>query len=259
MACKMTVGTTDIHLQQTLLPAGTLPSFYQGQTVSFGVWCKTSTADMAAAQIFDTFGATQTPAHSGGGGWEWLSATHTFNASANMLDFRLRLLGAAGAGATATFDLPTVIPGPIPPQDFLPGIAKEGVLYFPFNGTVSTGIALARFISNKPFIVTNTTLNTITAPTGASLIVDVNHFDGAAYQTMHATKPTIAISGTGGGADPDGTYRYRCFKGAENTGSITDALLGVDIDQVGSTVAGSDLIVLVRVLSFESPAYALLA
>lgn len=69
-----------------------------------------------------------------------------------------------------------------------------------------------------------------TAPTGATIIADVNK-NGTTVFTTQGNRPTVAISGNGGGisATPDVT-------------SLADGdYLTVDIDQVGSTVAGSNV------------------
>lgn len=73
-----------------------------------------------------------------------------------------------------------------------------------------------------------------TAPTGAALIVDVKK-NGTTIFTTTANRPTVAISGfssptTGAGSGvPDVTN----FAAGD--------VLEVDVTQVGSTVAGSDL------------------
>jgi hypothetical protein len=73
-----------------------------------------------------------------------------------------------------------------------------------------------------------------TAPTGASLIVDVNK-NGTTIFTTQANRPTVAISGNASSdAVPDVT--------AVAAGDY----ITVDVDQIGSTVAGSDLCVILR-------------
>lgn len=73
------------------------------------------------------------------------------------------------------------------------------------------------------------------APTGAAVIVDVNK-NGTTLFTTQANRPTIAA-----GAN---------VTAAEAVPDITSLVLGdyvtVDIDQIGSTAAGSDLLVFVR-------------
>jgi hypothetical protein len=70
-----------------------------------------------------------------------------------------------------------------------------------------------------------------TAPTGAALIVDVNK-NGTTIFTAQGGRPSIAIGDTTDDSDtPDVTALAETDK------------LTVDIDQVGSTIAGADLTV----------------
>ena len=70
-----------------------------------------------------------------------------------------------------------------------------------------------------------------TAPTGAALIVDVNK-NGTTIFTTQGGRPSIAIGDTTDDSDtPDVTALAETDK------------LTVDIDQVGSTIAGADLTV----------------
>jgi len=71
-----------------------------------------------------------------------------------------------------------------------------------------------------------------TAPTGSSLIVDVNK-GGTTIYTTQANRPTISVSGYTSKTVPD-----------VSTWGVGEYLT-VDIDQVGSTVSGSDLTVTV--------------
>lgn len=73
-----------------------------------------------------------------------------------------------------------------------------------------------------------------TAPTGLALVVDVNKNGTTIYGTQ-ANRPTIAI---GGNAATGGTASVTTFAAGD--------VLTVDVDQVGSTVAGSDLVVAIR-------------
>jgi hypothetical protein len=74
----------------------------------------------------------------------------------------------------------------------------------------------------------------LTAPTGANLIVDVNK-NGTTIFTTQANRPEItAGSKTATSGAPDVTSL-----------SKNDAIT-IDVDQVGSTIAGADLSVMVR-------------
>lgn len=257
MACKITLGSTTGYLPQTIFAVGELPASYQSKEISFGCWVKTSTASLAYIQVYDGTDTTSSSAggssgtHTGGGDWEWLYGTHTFNAAADELEVRL-VVDIAGSSGNATFDLPTLIPGAVAPQDFLMCPTLEGSLVFPIEGAVSTDTIKFRFCGSRPFLVKNVTLQAQTAPTGQALIVDVNQWDSSA-QSMFTTKPQIAAGGTTGGANPDGTYQRRCFQAVIDNDTEDEAMLTVDIDQVGSSAAGSDLNIYVRTLQFQSP------
>lgn len=76
-----------------------------------------------------------------------------------------------------------------------------------------------------------------TAPTGAAVILDVNRNDVSIYPTP-ANRPTIAPGS-----------RVAAV-GQHVAASLTDGdFLSVDIDQVGSGVAGADLVLMVRLRS----------
>jgi hypothetical protein len=73
-----------------------------------------------------------------------------------------------------------------------------------------------------------------TAPTGSSIIADVNK-NGTTIFTTQANRPTIAISGNTSGAVTN-----------MNVSALSAGdYLTVDVDQVGSTVAGADLTITV--------------
>lgn len=114
------------------------------------------------------------------------------------------------------------------PSAYVPLFSRQGPL------TVLAG-------THRYYVESNATISTVraavgTAPTGTSLIVDVNKNGTTIYGTQ-ANRPTIAVSAntaTGG------------------TASVTSLAAGdyltVDIDQVGSTVAGSDLTVIITLV-----------
>lgn len=72
------------------------------------------------------------------------------------------------------------------------------------------------------------------APTGAALIVDVNKNNVTLFTTQSA-RPTVAISG---------------FLATTTAPAITTFVDGdyisIDVDQIGSTIAGSELVVVLR-------------
>ena len=68
-----------------------------------------------------------------------------------------------------------------------------------------------------------------TAPTGASIIVDINEAGSTIFSTQ-SNRPTIAASGTTANA-----------AGINDTALADNALITFDIDQVGSSAKGKGL------------------
>lgn len=105
---------------------------------------------------------------------------------------------------------------------------------FSVTGALTTQTGKSRIYLEGNYVVETIRAAVNTAPTGASLIVDVNK-NGTTIYTTQSARPTIAASG---------------FTATGNSPAITTFAAGdymtVDVDQVGSTVAGSDLTVTVR-------------
>lgn len=99
--------------------------------------------------------------------------------------------------------------------------------------TVRTGATRFRF----PWAVTilGVTAAVGTAPTGASLIMDVSK-NGTTIFTTQGNRPTIAAGANATASEPT----------PDVTSMAAGDYLTVDIDQIGSTVAGSDLSVFIR-------------
>jgi len=101
-------------------------------------------------------------------------------------------------------------------------------------GTLATGIGVSRMRIPEDGFIIDAAAVVDTAPTGASIIVDV-HKNGTTIFTTPANRPTIAVAAFDSGlAIPDVT--------AVAAGDV----LTVDIDQIGSIIAGADLTVFVR-------------
>lgn len=122
----------------------------------------------------------------------------------------------AGSGATtiASGVMPVVIP-------------------FMRAGTLTTGTGTLAF--RAPFAMTlqHVRLYATTAPTGAAILVDVNK-NGTTMFTTQGNRPTIAISANS--------------ETATTAPDVTAVAAGdritIDVDQVGSTIAGADLSVI---------------
>jgi hypothetical protein len=103
------------------------------------------------------------------------------------------------------------------------------------GGTLTVAEGSARLYVPFACTIGNIRANVGTAPTGASLIVDVNK-NGTTLFTTQGNRPTIAAAG---------------FTDLTNTPDITsisaDDYLTISVDQIGATIPGSDLVVVVEV------------
>ena len=109
-----------------------------------------------------------------------------------------------------------------------------GLLPFQVPGALATQTGVAQVPVPATATIGDVTARAATQPTGASIKVDVNK-NGTTIFTTQANRPTIAVSTNASGqAVPD------------ITSLAAGDYLTVDIDQVGSTIAGSDLVVVIR-------------
>lgn len=115
-----------------------------------------------------------------------------------------------------------------------PVVADQDLAVFFRTGplTVTTGVSRFKF----PFAATiiNVTAAVNTAPTGSDIILDVNK-GGVTIFTTQANRPRILA----------GTFQETVDAVPDITAVANDEYLTVDVDQVGSSVAGSDLTVFV--------------
>lgn len=110
----------------------------------------------------------------------------------------------------------------------------HGVATFSYSGTMAVTTGKGRFRMPVAATIIGVSAAVNTAPTGASIKVDVNK-NGTTVYTTQGNRPDIAVSTNAA---------------AETVPDVTALAVGdylsVDIDQIGSTVPGSDLVVQVR-------------
>lgn len=108
------------------------------------------------------------------------------------------------------------------------------LIAFGRGGTLAVESGSHRFVFPIAATIVGVTASVGVAPTGASVIVDV-HKNGTTIFTTQANRPEIAASG---------------FLSAHETPDVTAVSAGqyitVDIDQIGSTLTGEDLTVIVE-------------
>lgn len=107
-------------------------------------------------------------------------------------------------------------------ESFIIAVSDEGT-------ALTTGTAKVTFRMPYAFTVTEVRINVNTAPTGAAIIVDVKE----SGTTIFSTKPQIAASAKTNVGGTLGTI--------SDSSLADDAEMTINIDQVGSTVAGKGL------------------
>jgi hypothetical protein len=114
--------------------------------------------------------------------------------------------------------------------------AASNTATFSQSGTLAVGTGTFKLPFTIDATIISVMLGVATSPTGADLIIDVNK-NGTTIFTTQANRPRVVAS------DADGI-------GAETTPDVTSVSQGeyltVDIDQIGSTVAGADLTVVIE-------------
>lgn len=113
-AAKVTYGSAAATLSRDVLSTSTMLTYFRGKTISVGIGVKTSTASQTRVEIADGVGSSYSSYHTGGGAYEWLTATRTLDATATKMTVSWRVETSGSAYAQGV----TVILGPIPPQIF---------------------------------------------------------------------------------------------------------------------------------------------
>ncbi len=104
------------------------------------------------------------------------------------------------------------------------------------QGILSVAAGTQRLPIDSTYTIVGTRLMVGTAPTGANLLIDVHKNDTTIYTTQGNRPSITAGSNSGGpGTAPD------------VTSLVAGDYLTIDVDQVGSSVAGSDLTVTIVV------------
>lgn len=114
-------------------------------------------------------------------------------------------------------------------------LQADETIHFFIAGAQTTGTKKAAMLIGRAGTIVDVRAYLDTAPTGATFIVDVNK-NGTTLFTTQSVRPTIAISGNASTTTLP----------AVTTVAAGDRLT-VDIDQIGSTVAGSDLYVSITI------------
>lgn len=109
-------------------------------------------------------------------------------------------------------------------------------MVFTVTGSLTTGTSVSPLlISTGTLTITKVYVNVKTAPTGASLIIDINKNGTSIWNATQANRATITSGNTSGSQTSFDTVAL-----AEGD------VITLDIDQIGSTVSGADLTVTIK-------------
>lgn len=114
------------------------------------------------------------------------------------------------------------------------GPAGTMVQLFTIPGVVTTGAGKGRYYAPTTMVISNVRAYVDTAPVGADLIIDVNR-NGTTIFTTQANRPRITAGNN-----------YDASSTPDVTGLVTGDYVTIDVDQIGSTVAGSYLTIQVE-------------
>lgn len=104
------------------------------------------------------------------------------------------------------------------------------------EGIVDTGTSVTpALIATGPMTLSKWYLNIKTAPTGASLIIDINKNGTSIFNTHQSYRPTLTASSTSSSGI-----------NFDTTSLVEGDILTIDVDQVGSTVQGSDITITLK-------------
>lgn len=118
-----------------------------------------------------------------------------------------------------------------------PNLGIETELVICITGDASVGTDAAAWYAQRNFTISRVSVYSPTAPVGASLIVDC-HLNGTTIFTTQANRPQVAAGENSDDSDtPDVTSISRGDR------------VTLDIDQVGSTTAGGNPLMITIVLT----------
>jgi hypothetical protein len=252
-SAKLTYGSTTLTLTNNFLPTAAFTRFVaiRGKVIGFGAWVKSSVASQARVWVTDGVSTTYSSYHTGDGTWQWLSNVHTISNTGTLLSFGINVESSAGNPAYLSGAM--AILSNLAPTQYVPTITLNSTLCWAAPGGQSAGALKGWYQFNRPAIVNYIQATLNTAPTGATTFkIDINK--GSAATSLLNSVLAFVASDKAAGKAPDGTYAYRCFAGGNlATGAAVTDQLQYDIDAVGNTIGGSDLMVAVRFTEYVHP------
>jgi len=244
-------------IEQKVIPAAQFTdssaAIFKSTKWGFGCWVYATIASHARIYLDDGTTPVNSAFHSGTAGWEFLALkadasqlVATLSAAATKLHFGIEV---ASAG-TAWFSGPTLLYSDFAPNWHLPSQKAIGSLTFNMAGEPVLVNTERRFRFGRPALIKSVAIDAESAAGATAMIVDLDHWDGSAWQSAFSTRPQL-VSVAEADAAPDGTYRYRCFAGGHGA-TITDARMRVIVDQASNS-GGKNPVIRVLAMQYMRP------
>lgn len=115
--------------------------------------------------------------------------------------------------------------------------STSSLLTYTVPGTLVAGVGTIRLPIPVALVIESVIVSVATAPTGADILVDV-HKNGTTIFSTQGDRPSIAA----------GTNVSSVKTPTSATSLAPGDYLTIDVDQIGSTEAGADLVVVIKVV-----------
>lgn len=251
---------TDKYVQEFLHNA-TTAGYFAGIPFSAGCWVKSNT--VSAALKIDDGADSGSGVSDGTNTWEWVTVTHTLDASPTKLALEMNITGAG----TIYYSLPTFVLGPIPPRHPIPShVVTPVILQRAVGDPPSTGVFM-NFHLNRPWMIIDAMLEGVSVNGSTTpFILDLLQYTGTASLSMFKStdRPTMAtgvargvsqptLSGTASGAYA-GAYHHACFIPTFGSSAPGGGQCKLNIDQSGTDTGGPlNPVLQLRTLHFPNP------
>lgn len=248
---KLTWSSGTATLTQIVLDATDFANLdhYKVETkiFGFGCWIKASIASHARLSLNDGNTTTETSYHTGAGGWEWISGTHTFSSAATTLTIACQV----ASSGSAYFSGLVVNSADVAPPLWFPEPKIRGSAVLDVSNTLTTGDGKKYISFARPIRLDHIQGMVLTDPVGAAITMDFEKFEPTTTWTSMGTAGALIDDGDGVGqwllTTTAADFDHRCLSGwfgASGELSATgqeNKIARLNIDQVGSGTAGSDL------------------
>lgn len=253
-------GSGTDKLVQECLHNSTTAGYFAGIPFSAGCWIKSNTASCALK--IDDGTDSESTASDGTDTWEWVTVTHTVDASPTKLSLELNMTGAG----IAYFSMPTFILGPIPPQHPIPSHCMVTELSYQKDGDPpATGLVFQKTFP-RPFQVNHVQIDPQSANASTTpWIMDVQQWASTAFFSMFfsSERPQVSTGKSRGGGAPSlsatatgdvaGAYHHSCFQPHFGTGMSSGGELKLLVAGAGTSTGVKTPVVNIRCLYFPNP------